>query len=49
MLNAYTYANGRLELLAPNAAISEAAWIDILRPTPAQDAAVRALGVDVPS
>ena len=49
MLNAYIYTNGRLEVLAPAEPISKAAWIDILRPTPPQEAAVRALGVDVPS
>lgn len=49
MLNAYSYANGRLELLALAADLSGAAWIDILHPTPAQESAVRALGFDVPS
>ena len=49
MLNAYKQVNGRLELLAPSDPIAGAEWIDILRPTAAQEAAVRALGVDVPS
>ena len=49
MLNAYIYANGRLEILPPAEPISKADWIDILRPTAVQEAAVRALGVDVPS
>lgn len=49
MLNAYVNVNGRLELMPPASAIADAAWIDILRPTAVQEAAVRALGIDVPS
>lgn len=49
MLNAYRYANERLEVMAATDALTDAAWIDLLRPTPPQEAAVRALGFDVPS
>ncbi|MBA4350049.1 MAG: magnesium transporter [Rhodobacter sp.] len=49
MIAAYREAEGRLIRLAPEAALSDAIWIDLLRPTDAETAAVMALGVDVPT
>ncbi|MCZ8078208.1 MAG: magnesium transporter CorA family protein [Fuscovulum sp.] len=49
MIAAYREAEGRLIRLAPEAALSDAIWIDMLRPTEAETAAVMALGVDVPT
>ncbi|MDB5663569.1 CorA family divalent cation transporter, partial [Cypionkella sp.] len=48
MLTAYNFANKRLEVL-PEAALEQAEWIDLLRAAPEEEAAVRALGVDVPT
>lgn len=49
MIAAYREAEGRLIRLAPEAALSDAIWIDMLRPTDAESTAVMALGVDVPT
>lgn len=49
MISAYREAEGRLIRLAAEAALSDAIWIDMLRPTEAETAAVMALGVDVPT
>jgi magnesium transporter len=49
MLAAYREAEGRLIRLAPEAALTEAVWIDLLHPTEAETAAVNALGLDVPT
>jgi magnesium transporter len=49
MIAAYREAEGRLIRLAPEAALSDAIWIDMLRPNDAETAAVMALGVDVPT
>jgi magnesium transporter len=49
MIAAYREAEGRLIRLTPEAALSDAIWIDMLRPTDAETAAVMALGVDVPT
>jgi magnesium transporter len=49
MLYAYRVVAQRLEKLAEDAPLSGAGWIDLLRPDPAEEAAVRALGVDVPT
>ncbi|MFN6976597.1 MAG: magnesium transporter CorA family protein [Gemmobacter sp.] len=48
MLFAYRETAGRLERLAPDA-LEGAVWIDLYRPQAPQVAAVRALGVDVPT
>ncbi|OYU38799.1 MAG: magnesium transporter [Pseudorhodobacter sp. PARRP1] len=49
MLTAYHFANKRLEILPEGAPLDHAEWIDLLRATPEEEAAVRALGVDVPT
>lgn len=49
MLNAYCLASGRLEKMAPGAALDAALWIDLWRPLPTQVEAVQALGVMVPT
>jgi len=49
MLTAYHFANKRLEILPEGAALHHAEWIDLLRATPEEEAAVRALGIDVPT
>lgn len=49
MLYAYRAIKGRLERLAPEAALDGALWIDLYLPSAAQVDAVRALGVDVPT
>ncbi|TNJ47726.1 CorA family divalent cation transporter [Phaeobacter sp. B1627] len=49
MLFAYKIENATLTPLAPDAALSEADWIDLYRPQPEQLAQVEALGYDVPS
>lgn len=49
MIAAYREAEGRLIRLAPEAALSDAIWIDMLRPTDTETTSVMALGVDVPT
>ncbi len=49
MLFAYRVVGQRLEKLAPGAPLTQAGWIDLLRPDPAEEAAVKALGADVPT
>jgi magnesium transporter len=49
MLYAYRVIGQHLEAVPPGAPLSQAGWIDLLRPDPAEEAAVRALGVDVPT
>ena len=49
MLTAYHFANKRLEVLPAEVALDRAEWIDLLRATPEEEAAVRALGIDVPT
>lgn len=49
MLTAYQFVNKRLVPQEPGADLRAAFWIDLLRPTPEEEASVRALGVDVPS
>jgi magnesium transporter len=49
MMKAYASQAGRLVLLPPEAALTDAIWIDLWRPTPEQVAATVALGVDVPT
>jgi magnesium transporter len=50
MLAAYRLADRRLDRLAPEAPLSEAIWIDLLQPDPAEAARVQAeLGVEVPT
>lgn len=49
MMNAYRTVGARLEILPPDAALAGAAWVDLLHPTEAEVAAVRALGIDVPT
>ncbi len=49
MLYAYRVAGQRLEPLPEGVPLAEAGWIDLLRPDPNEEAAVRALGVDVPT
>ena len=49
MLKAYHYADKQLELLAYDAPLDHAEWIDLYRATPDQEARVRALGIDVPT
>lgn len=49
MIKAYVSSNGGLAPLAPDAPLQKALWIDLYRPQPEQEDAVRALGVDVPS
>ena len=49
MLHAYREAQGRLIRLAPEAALSDAVWIDLHTPTDAETAAAAALGVEIPT
>ena len=49
MLIAYRELDGRLIRLAPEAPLTSAIWIDLLRPDDAETAAVAALGLDVPT
>lgn len=49
MLSAFREADGRLIRLAPEAALTEAVWIDLFRPTEVETAAVAALGIEVPT
>ena len=49
MLTAYHYSNKRLEALPISDGLEHAEWIDLLRATPEEEAAVRALGIDVPT
>jgi magnesium transporter len=49
MLAAYREAQGRLIRLAPEAALTDALWIDLNRPTEAEVAALIALKIDVPT
>jgi magnesium transporter len=49
MISVYRTLGTRLERLPPDAALTEAVWVDLYRPMPEQVAAVRALGIDVPS
>ncbi|MES2435851.1 MAG: magnesium transporter CorA family protein [Pseudomonadota bacterium] len=49
MLTAYHFANKRLEVLPAGAALEHAEWIDLYDASAAEEAAVRALGVDVPT
>ncbi len=48
-LLAYHEQGGALRLLPEGADLGRAVWIDLLRPTEAEAAAVRALGADVPT
>ncbi len=49
MLTGYQFADKRLEVLPKGAALEHAEWIDLFRATPEEEAAVRALGIDVPT
>lgn len=49
MLTAYHYSNKRLGVMPISDGLEHAEWIDLLRATPEEEAAVRALGVDVPT
>jgi magnesium transporter len=49
MLAAYREAQGRLIRLAPEAALTDALWIDLNRPTEAETAALAALKITVPT
>ncbi len=49
MLAAYVEVDGRLQRLPPDADLTTAIWIDLLRPSDAETAAVMALGADVPT
>ena len=49
MLYACRNLSGRLARLAPGEALSDALWIDLYRPQPAQVAEVEALGVKIPT
>lgn len=49
MLNAYQEINGTLTALADGAPLAQSIWIDLLRPTEAETAALAALGIEVPS
>lgn len=48
-LRAYHEQGGVLHLLPEGADLTQAVWIDLLRPTEEEAAAVRALGADVPT
>lgn len=49
MLMAYSYANGRLQVVPSGDELANASWIDLFQPMPEEVALVRKLGVDVPS
>ena len=49
MLTAYHFANKRLEVLPAGTALDHAEWIDLFAATSEEEAAVRALGFDVPT
>lgn len=49
MLNAYRLSGKGLAPLEPGGPLTDAVWIDAMRPTPDQVATLAALGVDVPT
>ncbi len=49
MLTAYHYSGKGLQVLPREASLRDAEWIDLFAATPAEEAAVRALGIDVPT
>jgi magnesium transporter len=49
MIFAYRTLGARLERMAPDAALTEAVWVDLYCPQPEQVELVKALGIDVPS
>jgi magnesium transporter len=49
MLFAYRVQGSRLDRLSETEPLAEAGWIDLFRPTPEEEASVRALGFDVPT
>jgi magnesium transporter len=49
MLSAYREVEGRLIRLAPEAALSDAVWIDLVSPTDEEAASTAALGLEVPT
>ena len=49
MLTAYHYSGKGLQVLPREASLRDAEWIDLFAATPAEEAAVRVLGIDVPT